>query len=262
MTKAKKIAIGIDIGGSGIKGAPVSMKSGKFKAERLRIPTPENASPEEIAQIVKTIAESFDLPDAPVGVTFPAPIVNGVVPVIANLSQEWVGTHIEELFTQTLGRPVSVLNDADAAGFAEVHFGAAKGENGTALTLTLGTGIGSALVREGVLVPNTEFGHIYFPELPEGYIDAEKWAAASTRDKENLDFPEWAERLQVVFSQLELYLAPDVFIVGGGVSKHHEEFLPLIKTRARILPATLFNKAGIVGAALAAYQQANQQAKK
>lgn len=150
------------------------------------------------------------------------------------------------------------MNDADAAGFAEVHFGSAKGENGTALTLTLGTGIGSALVREGVLVPNTEFGHIYFPELPEGYADAEKWAAASTRDKENLDFPEWAERLQVVFSQLELYLAPDVFIVGGGVSKHHEEFLPLIKTRARILPAVLFNKAGIVGAALAAYQQAKK----
>ncbi|MDD7465240.1 MAG: ROK family protein [Actinomycetaceae bacterium] len=253
MAKTKNLAIGIDIGGSGIKGAPVSMKSGKFKAERLRIPTPENAAPGDIAEIVRTIADSFDLPDAPVGVDFPAPIVNGVVPYVANLSQEWKGVAVEELFTETLGRPVTVLNDADAAGYAEVYYGAARGRQGTCLMLTLGTGIGSALVREGVLVPNTEFGHI---ALPNGQEDAEKWAAASVFERDQLSFEEWAGRLQMIFDALEMYLTPDVLIIGGGVSKQHDQFLPLIHTRAQLVPAQLRNKAGIVGAALMAHQRA------
>ena len=254
MTKAKNLAIGIDIGGSGIKGAPVSMKSGNFKADRLRIPTPENAAPGEIAEIVATIVRHFDIPNAPVGVTFPAPVFNGTVPFVANLSQDWAGVNASELFTATLGRPVSVLNDADAAGLAEVHFGAAHGRMGTVLALTLGTGIGSALVHNGVLVPNTEFGHIYLPELPDGVPDAEKWASSAILKNEGLSMEEWAGRLQKIFAAYELYLAPDMIIVGGGVSKRHDQFLPLIETRAELIPATLRNKAGIVGAALMAYQ--------
>lgn len=258
MSKSKNLAIGIDIGGSGIKGAPVSMKSGKFKAEKLRIPTPENASPGEIAEIVRTIADSFELPDAPVGVTFPSPIINGTISYVANLSQEWKGVAVEELFSAALGRPVTVLNDADAAGYAEVYYGAARGRMGTCLTLTLGTGIGSALVRDGVLVPNTEFGHII---LPNGQQDAERWAASSVFERDQLSFEEWAGRLQMVFDALELYVAPDVMIIGGGVSKRHDQFLPLLHTRAELIPAELRNKAGIVGAALMAYQQAAKAAK-
>ena len=248
----KKLAIGIDIGGSGIKGAPVSMKTGEFKADRLRIPTPENASPEVIAGIVKEIADSFDLPTAPVGVTFPAPIVNGKVPFMANLSQEWVGVKVQKLFEKVLDRPVTVVNDADAAGYAEVYFGAAHGHPGTIIMLTLGTGIGSALVREGVLVPNTEFGHVI---LPETKVLAEKYAAASVFENEKLSFEEWAPRLQELFSYLEKLFSPDLFIVGGGVSKRHKQFLPLLETRATIVPAELRNTAGIVGAALLAHQR-------
>lgn len=256
MAKQKNLAIGIDIGGSGIKGAPVSMKSGNFKADRLRIPTPENASPAQIAEIVAEIANSFNLPDAPVGVTFPAPIVHGVVPFIANLSQEWVGVNAEELFTHTLGRPVAVLNDADAAGLAEDRFGAGKDQTGTAVMLTLGTGIGSALVHNGVLVPNTEFGHIYLRELPEDVEDAEKWAAASILERDQLPMEEWARRLQIYLTQIDMLLAPDVIIIGGGVSKRHDQFLPLIDVRAKLIPAQLRNKAGIVGAALTAFEKA------
>lgn len=252
--KFRKLGIGVDIGGSGIKGAPVDLKSGKFVAERLRIPTPENGSPDEIAEVVVDIVNSFELPDeVPVGITFPAPIIHGVVPSIANLSQDWAGMRISELFTKKLHRPVTVVNDADAAGFAEVHLGAAHGNPGTVMVLTLGTGIGSALVTRGVLVPNTELGHV---TLPSG-VEAEPYAASSTFEREELTFEAWAERLQEVFSHLEMLFAPDLFIVGGGVSKKHDKFLPLIKTRAQIVPAELRNGAGIVGAALLAHREAN-----
>ena len=256
MSKEKKIAIGIDIGGSGIKGAPVSMKSGKFKDDRLRIPTPPNAEPEEIADIVATIVRSFNLPDAPVGITFPAPVKDGVIPVVSNLSQSWAGVHAQELFSHTLGHPVAVLNDADAAGLAEEHFGAAKGKGGTVLMLTLGTGIGSALVFNGELVPNTELGHLHLPELPEGVADAEKWAASSVFERDELSMEEWARRLQIYFNEIEFLLSPRVIIIGGGISKKHDQFLPLISTQAQLVPAKLRNKAGIVGAALMAYQHA------
>ncbi|MDY5584854.1 MAG: ROK family protein, partial [Arcanobacterium sp.] len=227
MELPKKLAIGIDVGGSGIKGAPVAIKNGKFTHERLRIPTPADGSPQEIAEIIAEIADSFALPgDVPVGVSFPAPIINGVVPTIANLSQEWTGLRIDELLTKTLHRPVTVINDADAAGYAEVHYGAAHRNPGTILVLTLGTGIGSALVRNGVLVPNTELGHI---QLPNG-LDAEEWAASSVFEREELSYEEWAQRLQVIFRYYEFLFSPDLFIIGGGISKKYKKFLPLIDT--------------------------------
>lgn len=251
----RHLGIGIDVGGSGIKGAPVSLTTGKFVDERLRIPTPENGTPEEIAEIIKQIVDSFELPaDLPVGVSFPAPIVNGVVPVIANLSQEWKGTRVNELLSRVLKRPVTVLNDADAAGYAEVHYGAAHGHDGTIVVLTLGTGIGSALVRNGVLLPNSELGHV---RMENGLI-AEKWASSAVFEREELSYQEWAERLQEIFRYYELLFSPDLFIIGGGISKKHKKFVPLIDTRAQIVPAELRNSAGIVGAALLAHQEANR----
>ncbi|MDR6938895.1 polyphosphate--glucose phosphotransferase [Arcanobacterium hippocoleae] len=253
--KYQKIGIGIDVGGSGIKGAPVSLKTGKFIDERLRIPTPENSTPAEIAQIIKEISESFDLPsEIPVGVSFPAPIVNGVVPMIANLSQEWKDVRINELLTKVLKRPVTVINDADAAGYAEVHFGAAHGHNGTIIVLTLGTGIGSALVRNGVLLPNSELGHVL---MPNGLV-AEKWASSGVFEREELSYEEWAQRLEEIFRYYELLFSPDLFIVGGGISKKYKKYVPLIDTRAQIVPAELRNSAGIVGAALLAYQESEK----
>ncbi|WP_124054951.1 polyphosphate--glucose phosphotransferase [Arcanobacterium ihumii] len=256
--KFRRIALGIDIGGSGIKGAPVDLKTGMFTEDRVRIPTPENASPDTIANVVKEIVDSFDLPDdVPVGISFPAPILRGVVPMIANLSQEWTGIHADELFFKKLKRPVTVLNDADAAGYAEVHFGAAHGNPATVLVLTLGTGIGSALVSAGTLVPNTEMGHIV---LPRG-IEAEHFASSGVFEREELSFEEWAGRLQEVFSYLEMLFSPDLFIIGGGISKKYKKYVPLISTNAPIIPAELRNGAGIVGAALMAYQE-NKKADK
>ncbi|MCI7551704.1 MAG: ROK family protein [Actinomycetaceae bacterium] len=249
--KAPKLAIGVDIGGSGIKGAPVNLKTGEFAAERLRIPTPPNGDPEVLAGIVKEIVESFEPDDdLAVGVCIPGPVVHGVIPMMANLSKKWEGTNAQKLFEDTLGREVLVVNDADAAGYAEVEYGVAKREGGTSIVLTLGTGIGSALVRDGILIPNTELGHIILPNGKK----AEKWAASSIKTAEDLSFEEWAERLQEVFSQVEMLFSPDVFVIGGGVSKKHKKFVPLIKTRAEIVPAKLFNAAGIVGSATLAHR--------
>lgn len=198
-------AIGVDIGGSGIKGAIVNTATGEFIGEEKRIPTPELAKPEVIADIVSQIVDSFDMePNIPVGVTFPAPIINGVCPLVANLSQDFVGMNVAELMSAHVGRPVVVLNDADAAGLAEAEFGAAHGQDGTTIVLTLGTGIGSALVRDGMLVPNTEMGHIL---LPNG-LKAEKWAASSIRTKENLSLEQWAQRLQDVIDMVEMLFSP------------------------------------------------------
>ncbi|MFY9262847.1 MAG: ROK family protein [Actinomycetaceae bacterium] len=247
--KLAKVAIGVDIGGTGIKGCPVNLKTGEFIGKRKRIPTPPNAAPEEIADIVKTIVDHFELPtDTPVGVTFPAPVVNGVVLNMANLSKDFIGMNVADLFSKVLERPVVVFNDADAAGFAEARYGAAHGRNGTIMVLTLGTGIGSALVRNGVLVPNTELGHI----LLDNGVSAENFAANSVREKLELSFEDWAERLQKVFTTVENLFSPDLFIIGGGISKKSDQFLPMITTRAPIAPAELLNTAGIVGAALSA----------
>jgi polyphosphate glucokinase len=246
-------AFGIDIGGSGIKGAPVDLETGTFSGDRVRIPTPKKSTPEAVVDVIGELLEQFD-EDAsiPVGLTFPAPIVDGGLPFVANLDQSWVGVDVAEVVHDRLGRKVVALNDADAAGIAEVQYGAAKGVPGVVLLTTLGTGIGSALLVDGTLVPNTELGHLEI----DGH-DAESRASSAVKDREDLSYKEWAtKRLQKYYDTVEKLFSPDLIVVGGGVSKDHEKFLPLLKTRAPIVPAVLRNKAGIIGAAYRAGERA------
>lgn len=241
----KHDALGIDIGGSGIKGAPVNLDKGGFADDRLRIATPEKATPEAVCDVVEQIADHFSVKkDVPLGITLPAVVTHGVVRSAANIDKSWVGVDADSLFGKRLGRPVHLVNDADAAGVAERHYGAAKGRKGLVLLTTLGTGIGSALLIDGHLVPNSELGHL---EL-DGH-DAETRAAESVRDREGLDTAEWAERLQRYYSHVESLFWPDLIVVGGGVSKQADQFLPLLDLRTEIIPAKLRNKAGIIGAA-------------
>jgi len=238
-------AFGIDIGGSGIKGAPVDLTKGEFAADRVRIPTPNPSTPAAVAATVAEVVDSFDLAKGvPIGVTFPAVILHGVAQSAANVDKSWIGTDVEKAVHETTGRRVLAVNDADAAGFAEVRYGAAKGVDGVVLVVTLGTGIGSALIVDGHLVPNTELGHLEI----DGF-DAESRAAESVRDREDLDWEQWAQRLQRYFTVVENLFWPDLIVVGGGVSKHHAHFLPRLDLRTEIIPAKLRNAAGIVGAA-------------
>jgi polyphosphate glucokinase len=246
--------LGIDIGGTGIKGAPVDLATGALAADRHRIVTPQPATPDAVAKVVGQIAQHFEwpAPNGPggqlAGATFPAVMKNGVAWTAANVDESWIGTDAAKLFTAAVGAPVWVINDADAAGVAEMEFGAGKGVGGVVIMVTLGTGIGSALFLDGVLVPNTELGH-----LPMGKNkQAEKLAAESVRENENLSWKEWAKRLDRYFDVLERLFSPDLIIVGGGVSKKAEKFLPLLSTDVHIVPAQLLNEAGIVGAAIGA----------
>jgi polyphosphate glucokinase len=243
--RGHEIAFGIDIGGSGIKGAPVTLSTGEFAADRLRIPTPQPATPDAVAATVAQIVDHFDLDrSVPVGVTFPAVIAHGVALSAANVDDSWIDTNVEAVIGRATGRRVLAVNDADAAGYAEVEYGAAKGAPGVVLVITLGTGIGSALIVDEVLVPNTELGHLEI----DGF-DAESRAADSAREREHLDWATWATRLQRYFDEVEKLFSPDLIVVGGGVSKKHAQFLPLLDLRAPIVPAGLRNAAGIVGAA-------------
>lgn len=238
-------ALGIDIGGSGIKGAPVDLDKGRFTEDRLRIATPEEATPDAVCDVVEQIAQHFSVDtDVPLGITLPAVVTHGVVRSAANIDRSWVDLDADTLFGERLGRPVHLVNDADAAGIAELHHGAAMGHEGLVVLTTLGTGIGSALIMDGVLVPNTELGHLEI----DGH-DAETRAAESARDREGLDWEQWAQRLQVYYAHLESILRPDLIVVGGGVSKQADQFLPLLDLRTDIVPAKLRNKAGIIGAA-------------
>lgn len=242
------IGFGIDIGGTGTKGAPVDLDTGELVAKRFRIPTPKPATPQAIAEVARQIVDNFgDLAaDVPrIGVAIPAVVQHGIARSAANIDPSWIDTDVDALFTEVLGREVHVVNDADAAGVAENDFGAAREEAGLVCVITLGTGIGSALINAGTLVPNTEFGHLEIA----GHPNAEKWAAASVHENEGLSWQEWAERLQVYFSHLERILSPDLFVVGGGISKESEKFLPLLDLRAPIVPAEHRNNAGIIGAA-------------
>jgi polyphosphate glucokinase len=239
--------LGIDIGGSGIKGAPVDVDTGALTADRFRIPTPEPSLPDAVAAVVATIAQHFNW-HGPIGCTFPAVVKNGVTLSAANVARAWLGADAQNLFTRETGCPVLVLNDADAAGIAEMQFGVGKDRPGIVLLLTLGTGIGSALFVDGLLVPNTEFGHIVLPRGSE----AEHWAADRIRTEKDLSWKKWAKRLNEVLTYLEILFSPDLFILGGGVSKNHDKFMPLLKVHAPVVPARLLNEAGIVGAALAA----------
>jgi polyphosphate glucokinase len=238
--------LGIDIGGSGIKGAPVGTESGVLAAERHRIPTPQPARPDDVAEVVGEIVRHF-VWAGPVGVTFPGVVVDGTVRTAANMHKSWIGTDAAKLFGKATRQPVTVLNDADAAGVAEMRFGAGKGRRGTVVLLTFGTGIGSALFRDGVLVPNTEFGHLEIRGK-----DAEKRAADSVRELEDLSWGKWAGRVDEYLEHLVGLLAPDLLIIGGGVSKKADKFLPLLDLPTGVVPAALQNEAGIVGAALAA----------
>lgn len=243
------IGFGVDIGGSGIKGAPVDLAKGEFRADRLRIPTPTPSRPEAVADVVAKIVTTFgaDAGSRPVGVTFPAVIQRGVARTAANVDRSWVDTDVDTLLTGRLGRAVHVVNDADAAGLAEARFGAARGVDGLVFVATLGTGIGTALILDGALVPNTELGH-----LEIGGKDAETRAADSVRTAEGLTWEDWAKRLQRYFRTIENLFWPDLIVVGGGVSKKSERFLPLLKLRTPIVAAALRNDAGIIGAALLA----------
>ena len=245
-----KKAIGIDIGGTGIKAALVDIKRGELVSERIRVETPAGGEPEAIADACKAIIDSLGVShrNYPVGLCFPAVVKHGFTQSAANVSKRWIGLNADELFDRTLNRHTHVINDADAAGLAEVKFGGGRGSHGLTIMTTLGTGIGTALFYKGVLIPNAELGHLEI----EG-VDYETKAAYSAMERDGLSFEQWAERLQKYYSTLERLLVPDLFIVGGGVSKNHEKFLPLLKLKTPIVPATTKNSAGIIGAASLAY---------
>jgi len=243
-------AFGIDFGGSGIKGAPVDLVVGEFAAERVRIETPRKATPQHVVKVVADLVEQAKLPeDGAVGITVPGVVKNGVVHTAANIDPSWVGTDAQSLFADRLERPVTVVNDADAAGLAESRYGAAKGVQGLVIVTTLGTGIGSALIHQGSLVPNSELGHLEV----DGH-DAESRAANSVRERKDLSWKAWAKALTRYYRAVEAVLSPDLFVIGGGVSKHAERFVPLIEVDTPIVPATLRNSAGIIGAALHAHE--------
>ena len=241
------VILGIDIGGSGIKGAPVNTETGELVAERHRIPTPAGARPDDVKGVVAQLVEHFGL-GGPVGVTFPGIVQGGRILSAANVDSSWLGVDADDLFTRTTGHEVYLINDADAAGLAEAKFGAGKDVPGTVLVLTFGTGIGSALIRDGQLVPNTELGHLWL-----GAKHAETWASDRARERDDLNWKQWAARASRYLQHLELLFSPDLFIIGGGVSRKADKWLPYLQlTRSRVVPAALQNEAGIVGAAMLA----------
>jgi polyphosphate glucokinase len=250
--------IGIDIGGTGIKGAVVHPATGALLCETIRIPTPRPATPESVAAAVALVAEELSTcpvsPKAgsPVGVTFPGIIQHGVVRSAANVDKTWLETHIDPLLTARLDRPVKVINDADAAGLAEARYGAGEGVSGSVLVITLGTGIGSAFIFDGKLVPNAELGHLEI----DGF-DAETKASAVARERDRLSWADYGVKLQRYFSHLEFLFSPELFIVGGGISIRTDEYLPSLNLRTPIVPAVFRNEAGIVGAALHMSQMHN-----
>ncbi|WP_165368155.1 polyphosphate--glucose phosphotransferase, partial [Phytoactinopolyspora endophytica] len=224
---------GIDIGGSGIKGAPVDLDRGQFAADRVRVDTPKKSTPDNVIDVVLNVLDQFGW-DESFGCTFPGVVRDGVISSAANVDDAWIGVNLEKELTERTGRPVAVVNDADAAGLAEARLGAGADADGVVIVTTLGTGIGSAILNNGVLQPNTELGHIFL----ENGKEAEHWAAASVRESKDLSWEEWAQRLQRYYTHLEFLFSPDLFIVGGGVSKKAEKFLPLLDLDTEIIPAT------------------------
>ncbi|MDP9027364.1 MAG: ROK family protein [Actinomycetota bacterium] len=239
-------AIGIDIGGTGIKGAIVDLAAGELVTERFKVPTPEGGKPDDIvAAVVKMIDGMGKAADGlAVGICFPAVVIHGRTMSAANVSKKWIGLEAEKLFEKSLKRDITFVNDADAAGVAEVRYGAAKGKKGLVILTTLGTGIGSAIIFDEVLVPNSELGH-----LEVDGNDAESRAAYSAKERDGLDWEQWTKRLQRYYDVVDALFSPDLIVVGGGVSKNADQFLPLLKLRPEILPAALRNNAGIMGAA-------------
>ena len=246
------IVLGIDVGGSGIKGAPVDTASGKLVDERFRIDTPQPATPDAVAGVVGEISRHFSW-NGPIGVAFPARIKKGVALTATNIDGAWIGTNAAALFSEQTGAQTLVLNDADAAGVAEMHFGAGRGRKDLVLLLTFGTGIGTALFINQTLIPNAELGHIILPE----HGPAEPYAADRARKEGDLTWEEWAVRVQHYLDRIEFLLAPDLIILGGGISKPKKtaKYLHLLHTTADIIPAKLENEAGIVGAAYSAFEK-------
>lgn len=242
------VRLGIDVGGSGTKGALVDTKTGRLLTDRLRIKTPQPATPKAVIATIKSLVKEFKYKD-PLGVGFPAIVLDGVVKSAANIDDSWIDYPGEKVIAEATGCQVNLLNDADAAGMAEMRFGAGRNKTGVVLILTLGTGIGSALFVNGKLVPNSELGHLY---LRGHSVDAEDYASDRIRSEEKLNWSQWAARLDEYFHHLELLFSPKIIILGGGVSKKYEKFVPHLTVRAEVIPAKLRNEAGIVGAALAA----------
>ncbi|GGP22925.1 polyphosphate--glucose phosphotransferase [Silvimonas iriomotensis] len=243
-----KIVLGIDIGGTGIKGAPVNVETGELVAERARYDTPQPSTPENVAAVVRQMVEHFEW-KGPIGCTFPAIVRNGVTLSAANVDKSWLNAPAEQILADGVGQPLKLLNDADAAGLAEQTFGAAKGRMGKVLVVTLGTGIGTALIVDGKLISNTEFGHLIYPKDNI----AEKYCSGKVKDDEDLKWKDFNPRLNGYLKHLDLLLSPDLVIIGGGISKKHEKFIPeMTGIRFEVTAATLQNDAGIVGAALEA----------
>ncbi|HYW95956.1 MAG TPA: ROK family protein [Bacteroidales bacterium] len=255
--KYKKI-LGIDIGGSGIKGAIVNTKKGTLKSKRYRIITPVPATPESVGKVIKKIVKHFDW-KGPIGVGYPGVVQNGVARTAANVDPSWIDTDINGLFSELTGCPVQVVNDADSAGYAEMKFGAGAGFKGVAALITVGTGLGTVMFTGGKLMPNLELGHI----ILHG-DDAEKYASDAARKNDDLSWEDWGRRFSEYLGRLEDLTWPDLIIIGGGASKKDDRFFSYLKTRAKVVPAELLNEAGIIGAAIAAkaYHKAQQSAEK
>lgn len=245
---ASKTAVGIDIGGTGIKGGLVDLDEGKLLSDRIKVATPQGAEPPDVlAAVVQVLAQlGVEDPSVPLGVAFPAIVKSGRTLSAANVSPKWIDFEAERFFEDGLGRDIHFANDADVAGIAEVRYGAARGKDGLTILTTLGTGIGSALLYNGVLIPNSELGHV---QRAKHGKDAEAYAAYSAMERDELSWAEWSARLQWYYTHIEFLFSPDLFIVGGGVSKHADEFLPLLNLKTPIVPAVHRNNAGIIGAA-------------
>ncbi|HEY6500406.1 MAG TPA: ROK family protein [Streptosporangiaceae bacterium] len=241
-------ALGIDIGGTGMKAAPVDLETGKFAADRVKIATPRPAVPDAVAEVVQKLVEAFSW-SGPIGCTFPGVVTNGVTRTAANLDPAWIGLDARALLCKAAGQDIRLINDADAAGVAEMTFGAGKGEPGTVFMVTFGTGIGSALFVDGILVPNTEFGHLEIRGK-----DSEERASERAKVANEMSWKHWAKNVNEYLDHIEALLSPQLVIVGGGISKQSEKFLPLMTgLQTRVVPAAMYNDAGIAGAAMSAH---------
>ena len=244
------IVLGIDVGGTAIKGALIDVEKGEQITERLRLPTPQPSKPEAMAGVVREIVKEFKWEGKPIGCGFPAIVKNGVALSAANIDSSWIDTNIEKVFGKATGCPVFALNDADAAGIASMHFGDGKGVMGIVLLITIGSGLGSALFHDGVLIPNTELGHLYL-----GGRIAEHYASAKARELDDLTWREWGKRFNKFLRHLERLFSPDLFLLGGGGSNKYDDFADRIKVKSPVKPDRLFNRAGLIGAAYYAHLQ-------
>ena len=244
-------AIGVDIGGTGIKAGIVNLKTGTLDSDRVRVDTPKGASPDDVLKAVDEVLGTLGVRDSdlPLGVAFPAIVKRGKTLSAANVSKKWIGFEAEKFFEDGLGRDITFVNDADAAGIAEARHGAARDAEGLTIMTTLGTGIGSAFLYDGVLLPNTELGHLLYDGTTIDVASIEKWTAYSAMERENLSWEDWSARLQVFYKLVEFLFSPDLLVVGGGVSKHPEKFIPLLDLDTQIIPAIHRNSSGIIGAA-------------